>query len=126
MAVNSIPASSWSDKVCDLAVGLTKDLGTCGLIVGLAIHGIKILVGLEVFFRILLQYLSTEEKGTIGPLHGIAVDGLCTIGGDNSLALDAYVLGHNQLHRELHGAPDHGHGNPGIARAGLDDGLPLF
>ncbi len=107
-------------KCVSLPCRLRPDLRPGRHEVGGGVGRVVVLVGIEVAVRTVGNHLAHQPDGAIRPLIRVAVDHVRAVGRQGSLPLVRCALGHDQRHRDLERGAEHGVGDPGVPRSGVD------
>src|SRR5262249_49731941 len=93
------------------------------VIVGLPVTGIAVLIGEEIALRLPLGQAMHLAQRLVIALQRIRRDELGAVR-DNALApFKASILRYHQVYRVLYHGTEHGIGDTGVARAGIQDDL---
>src|SRR6185312_5546800 len=112
------------DEVGDAPFGLLPDLAPGGVVVAERVGLVRVLIGVEVTPRVLLDHLAAEANRAVGALHRVGEDqrGAERLG--DLAPRPGDVAGHHQRHWVAERAPDERVGDAGVAARRVDDRLP--
>src|SRR5262249_51648002 len=107
----------------DTAFGLLPDFFGCAMVVGLPVGRVRVLVGVEIFFRLTRVELACSADCAVGAVGGIGINNVRAVGEEDALALDGDVLRHAERNRESFGGADHGVGNACVAAGRVEQSI---
>ena len=76
------------NEMGDTALGLLPDFFRCAMVVGLPVGWVRVLVGVEIFFRFAGVEFARGADRAIGAVRGIGVNDVGAVSKQNALALD--------------------------------------
>src|SRR5271166_1399007 len=107
----------------DPALGLLPDFVGGAPVVRQPIRIIGVLVRIKVVVRVCGDDALCLEYRTVRAFARFGVEDLCTVGLQNSLALDRDVGGYAEGHAKAAGGTQHGIGDSGVAAGGIEQTL---
>src|SRR5438105_14293827 len=99
----------------DASLGLLPDLGCRPNVMRAPVRIIRVLVGVEIFFRRTRVQFACVADRAVRALTWIREDHIGAVRLQDSLALDRHVLGHAQRYGKSLGCAQHGICNSGVA-----------